>query len=56
MDHYFEKVGEQIDKKDSKFRDQYPLQADRLDALEEDFALIWEMHSKEIVKYLNKKK
>lgn len=56
MDHIFEKEVEEIEKKDSKFRQQYPLQADRLDALEEDFALIWEIHSKEIIKYLNKKK
>lgn len=55
MEHFAEKYDIEMAKKDSKFRKQYPIQAERLDALEEDFGLLWEMHSKEIIKYLNKK-
>ena len=56
MDHFVEKYNIDIAKKDSKFRSQYPLQADRLDALEEDFNVLWKIHAKDIAKHLNKKK
>lgn len=56
MEHFAEKYHIELAKKDSKFRKQYPMQADRLDALEEDFSVLWEIHTKEIVKHLTKNK
>jgi hypothetical protein len=61
MDHFVEKYNIRIAKKDSKFRSQYPFQADRLAALEEDCNVLWEIHTKDIAKHLlnaqlNKKK
>ena len=56
MDHFAEKYDLELAKTESKFRKQYPLQADRLDALEEDFGVLWEIHAKEIIKHLNKTK
>ena len=38
-------------KKDAKFRKQYPLQADRLDALDEDMETLVEIFAKDIAKH-----
>ena len=38
----------ELAKKDAKFRKQYPLIADRLDALEEDLGTLWTIHTKQI--------
>ena len=54
MQHFAEKYDLELAKKDSKFRKQYPLQAERLDALEEDLTTLWEIHIKEINKHLSK--
>lgn len=54
MQHFAEKYDLELAKTDSKFRKQYPLQADRLDALEEDLTTLWEIHIKEINKHLSK--
>ena len=54
MQHFAIKYDLELAKTDSKFRKQYPLQADRLDALEEDLTTLWEIHIKEINKHLGK--
>ena len=54
MQHFAIKYDLELAKTDSKFRKQYPLQADRLDALEEDLTTLWEIHTKEINKHLGK--
>jgi len=54
MQHFAIKYHLELAKTDSKFRKQYPLQADRLDALEEDLTTLWEIHIKEINKHLGK--
>lgn len=41
-------------KKDAKFRKQYPLIADRLDALEEDLGVLYSIQSKEIAEHIRK--
>ena len=41
-------------KKDAKFRKQYPLIADRLDALEEDLGTLYSMQAKEIAEHIRK--
>lgn len=54
MAYFAEKYELELMKKDAKFRKQYPLQADRLDALEEDMETLVEIFAKDISKY-NKK-
>jgi len=41
-------------KKDAKFRKQYPLVADRLDALEEDLNVLYTINAKEIAEHVSK--
>jgi len=48
MQHFAEKYDLELAKKDAKFRKQYPLIADRLDALEEDLGTLWTIHTKQI--------
>lgn len=55
MEYFAEKYELELMKKDAKFRKQYPLQADRLDALEEDMDTIVDMLSKDLAKHINKK-
>ena len=54
MEYFAEKYELELMKKDAKFRKQYPLQADRLDALEEDMDTIVDMLSKDLAKHINK--
>ncbi|NND23844.1 MAG: hypothetical protein HKN86_04040 [Acidimicrobiia bacterium] len=54
MAYFAERWSLELMKKDAKFRKQYPLQADRLDALEEDMETLVEIFAKDISKY-NKK-
>ncbi len=54
MEYFALKYSLELMKKDTKFRKQYPLQAERLDALEEDLNTLWEIHIKEINKHLSK--
>lgn len=54
MQYLAEKHDLVVFKKDAKFRKQYPLIADRLDALEEDLNVLYEMNAKEINKHLSK--
>ena len=55
MEYFALKYSLELMKKDAKFRKQYPLQAERLDALEEDMGTLFEIHSKEITKHLTEK-
>jgi len=55
MEYFALKYSLELMKKDAKFRKQYPLQAERLDALEEDMETLFEIHSKEITKHLTEK-
>jgi hypothetical protein len=55
MQHFAEKYDLELAKKDAKFRKQYPIQAERLDALEEDLTTLWEVNGKAIAKHLSKK-
>ena len=43
MAYFAEKYSLELMKKDAKFRKQYPLQADRLDAMEEDLNALYEL-------------
>lgn len=52
MQHFAVKYDLEVAKKDAKFRTQYPVVAERLDALEEDFTILWDIHKKEIAKHL----
>jgi len=51
MAYFAEKYALELMKKDAKFRKQYPLQADRLDALEEDMETLVEIFAKDISKH-----
>ena len=48
LQYIAEKYDIELAKKDAKFRKQYPLIADRLDALEEDLGTLWTIHTKQI--------
>lgn len=41
MEYFAEKYDLELAKKDAKFRKKFPMQADRLDALEEDLGILW---------------
>ena len=51
MAYFVERWSLELMKKDAKFRKQYPLQADRLDALEEDMETLVEIFAKDIAKH-----
>jgi len=51
MAYFAERWSLELMKKDAKFRKQYPLQADRLDALEEDMETLVEIFAKDIAKH-----
>ena len=53
MAYFAERWSLELMKKDAKFRKQYPLQADRLDALEEDMETLVEIFAKDIAKHKN---
>jgi len=54
MEYFAEKYNLELAKKDAKFRKKFPLQADRLDALEEDLGILWALPTvrKELSKHL----
>ena len=56
MQHFAEKYDIELAKKDAKFRKQYPIQAERLDALEEDLMILWEVNAKAIARWHLSKK
>jgi hypothetical protein len=51
MAYFAERWSLELMKKDAKFRKQYPLQADRLDALDEDMETLVEIFAKDIAKH-----
>ena len=55
MEYFAEKYNLELAKKDAKFRKKFPLQADRLDALEEDLGILWALPTvrKELSKHLS---
>jgi hypothetical protein len=53
MAYFAERWSLELMKKDAKFRKQYPLQADRLDALDEDMETLVEIFAKDIAKHKN---
>ena len=55
MEYFAEKYDLELAKKDAKFRKKFPVQAERLDQLEEDLGIIWALPTvrKELAKHLN---